>query len=176
MRISKILLLLVIAVFSALANAEPEKVITDFGFGPDMLLRSPLDEIIAAETLSLDDLTEVDRKASLARIQELPKLTELNFYGCDLSHVDENNPVPQQVKTVLLAGGKVSQGTLRWLAKFPVGTTLVVGCDVHGLKLEFGKFSWLTFDNCTMSKSAVLPLVEKMTQVTFKEVTFAKEK
>jgi hypothetical protein len=176
MRISKTLLLLVVVMLPPLSHAEPEKVITDFGFGPDMLLRSPLDEIISAETLSLDDLTEADRKASLARIKELPKLTELNFYKCDLSHVDESDPVPQHVKRVLLDGGKVSQGTIRWLAKFPAGTTLVIGCDVHGLKLEFGKFFSLRFDNCTMSRSAVLPLVEKMTEVTFREVTFVADK
>lgn len=175
MSISKTLFLLVV-VIPLLSHADPEKVITDFGFGPDMLLRSPLDEIITAETLSLDDLTEADRKASLARIKELPKLTELNFYGCDLSHVDENDLVPQHVKRVLLADGKVSQGTLRWLAKFPAGTTLVFGCDVTGLDFKLGKFSWLMFDNCKMSRSAVTKLVEKMTQVTFKEVTLMDDK
>lgn len=155
----------------AIVISSAEEVITDFAFSPESLIDRPFDAIRDAEVLSLDDLLDKDRRAALERIRQLPKLTTLKFYRCDLSKVDEDHPVPAKVHTVLISGGKVSQGTVRWLAKFPAGTTLVFGCDVRGLEFNLGKFSWVTFDNCEMSRSAIVKLVENTTQVTFKEVT-----
>lgn len=163
--------LLCIFLTAPMSHAQPEQLSTDFAFSPESLIDRPLDAIRDAETLSLDDLLDRDRRAALERIQQLPKLTTLKFYGCDLSKVDEKDPVPAKVHTVLISSGKISQGTIRWLAKFPAGTTLVFGCDVRRLEFGLGKFRWVTFDNCEMSRAAVTKLVEKMTQVTFKEVT-----
>lgn len=172
MRLVNAILLLAL-VFPRVACAEPEKPITDFAFSGESLIKRPFDEIRDAETVTIDDLVDTDRKAALSRIQQLPKVTTLNLYGCDLSRVDATDPVPAKVTDVLIAGGKISQGTIRWLAKFPSGTTLTFGCDVRGLDFNLGKFSWLTFNNCMMSRSAVTKLVEKMRQVKFKEVTLA---
>lgn len=157
--------------FAQMPKPGAEEVITDLAFSPESLIDRPLDDIRDVETLSLDDLLDKDRRAALERIQQLPKLTTLKLYHCDLSKVNETDPVPANVMTVLISSGKVSQGTIRWLAKFPSGTTLVLGCDVRGLEFSLGGFSWVTFDNCDISRSAITKLVEKMTQVTFKEVT-----
>jgi hypothetical protein len=159
-----------------LTIAEPDKVITDFGMGVELLLDRPLDEIREAKTLSIDDATEQNCKAALSRIRELPKLEYLSFYGCDLSGVNENDPVPEKVKAVLIAGGKISQGTVRWLAKYPSGVEIVFGCDVRNLEFDLGKFKWVTFDNCDISRSAVTTLVKTLTPVTFKECTLAEDK
>jgi hypothetical protein len=158
-------------------NAEPRRSVTDFSFSPSTLIATPLDEIRDAETVSLDDLTGKDRQAALSRIHHLPKVTNLSFYGCDLSTVDERDPVPAKVKTLMISGGKVSQGTFRWIAKFPSGTGLTfVLCNLRGLNVTTGKFSWLAFDNCTMSRSAVSKIVENSEQVTFKEDTLVEDK
>lgn len=175
MRVAKHLVLFIL-ICAQMSHAGAEEVITDFAFSPESLIDRPLDDIRDVETLSLDDLLDKDRRAALERIQQLPKLTTLKFYGCDLTMVDEKDPVPAKVQTVLISSGKVSQGTIRWLAKFPSGTDLVFGCDVRGLEFNLGKFSWVTFDNCEMSRSAVTKLVEKMTQVTFKEVTLVDDR
>src|SRR6202035_3935680 len=106
-------LLLCTLVFAQMSYAKPEKVITDFSFSADTLTRTPFDEMRDAETISLDDLVNKDRQAALSKIQKLPKLTTLKFYGCDLSQVDEKDPVPAKVETVLISGGTVSQGTIR---------------------------------------------------------------
>ena len=167
--------LLVALLVTTMSGAQPEKAATDFAYAVEQLLRVPLDEIRSAETLTIDDLRDKDRRAVLTRLAELPKLTTLKFYGCDLSHVDEHDPVPATVNSVLISGGKISQGTIRWLSKFPAGIDIVFGCDVRKLKFDLGKFKWVTFDNCDMSRSAVAKLVEIMTQVTFKEVTLAND-
>jgi hypothetical protein len=162
-----------VLIFAQMLHAEPSRRNDDIAFtvSPEWLMTTSIAKIRDLETLSLDGLTEKDRKAALSRLQELPKLTTLEFYSCDLSKIAESDPVPAKVKTVLIAGGKVSQGTIGWLARFPSGTTLIFGCDVHGLDFNLGKFSWLTFDGCKLSRSSVTKLIETMTQVTFKEVT-----
>jgi hypothetical protein len=165
--------LLFTLLLAGVARAEPKAAVTNFALSPESLITWPFEEIRAAETVSLDDLRDASRKAALARIRQLPHLTTLKFYGCDLSGVDENDPVSPTVKAVLISGGKVSQGTIRWLAKHPSGATLVIGCDVRNLQLDLGHFKWLTFDNCQLSRSAVVKLVKSATQVTFKEVTLA---
>jgi len=167
-------LVILLALLPALSSATPDEV-TDFAYSVDTLLDVPLDEIRAAETFSIDDLRDKDRKAVLARLAGLPKLKTLKFYGCDLSQVNASDPIPPKVKTVVISGGKVSQGTIGWLSKFPSGVEVVFGCDVRRLQFELGEFKWVTFDNCQVSKSAVVKLVENMTQVTFKEVELSGE-
>lgn len=159
-----------------MSRAEPEQVITDFDYAVDQLLSVPLAEIRAAETLTVQELLDTDRKAVLSRLAALPKLTTLKFYSCNLSNVGENDPIPVTVKTVLISGGSVSQGTIRWLSKFPAGIEIVFGCDVRNLEFDLGSFTWVTFDNCELSRSAVTKLIEKLRQVTFKEVTLDGEK
>jgi len=176
MRATHFLIFLTLALSSAF-GAEPEKPVTDFGFYAEELITRPMDEIRQAETISLEDLTDKDRKAALSRIAEFPKLATLKFYSCDLSHVDEKDAVPAKVKTVIISRGKVSQGTLRWLAKFPSGIEITFGgCDICKLDLELGEFKWVRFDGCQMSRSAVAKLVEKLTQVTFKEIKLDDDK
>jgi hypothetical protein len=169
MRFARVPALLILLLVPT-SHADPQDVITNLLFSPQALLDVPFDEIRHAETCSLDDLVEKDRKAVLARVAALPKLTTLKLYGCDLSRVDEKDPVPAKVKSLLISGGKVSQGTIRWLAKFPAGVEVGLACDLRGLDLDLGAFKWVFVQNCRMSRSAVAKLVEKTTQVTFKEV------
>ena len=175
MRSTKSFLVVILLPFlPTLSRAAPDEV-TDFAYSVDMLLDVPLADIRSAQTFTITDLRDKDRKAVLGRLASLPKLKTLKFNGCDLSHVDASDPVPPKVETVLIDDGKVSQGTIRWLSKFPSGVEIVFGCDVRRLEFELGNFKWVTFDNCQVSKSAVIKLIEKMTQVTFKEVTLAAE-
>jgi hypothetical protein len=157
-------------------GAERPKAITDFAFAPEGLLSSEMEEIKDARTLSVDDLTDKDGSAVLSRIRELPNLKTLRFYSADLSRVDENDPVPDKVNFVLVADGRISQGTIRWLARFPKGVELVFGgCDTRGLELDLGEFKWVTFDNCKVSPAVVAKLVRRLTRVTFKECELGEE-
>jgi hypothetical protein len=166
-----------VVVMCGFAMAEPKQEDIEFTYSPQSLLDSPIAEINSHETISLDGLAGKDQKAALTRLQELPKLTEIKFYNCDLSKVDSTDPIPLKVKTVLLAGGKISQSTLRWLAKFPAGTELVFGgYNLQGLDLKLGKFSWVTVDNCKISRACIMQLVGGTTQATFKEVTIVEDR
>jgi len=157
-------------------GAEKPQAITDFAVRPQDLLRSDFDELKDARTLSVDDLTDKDLSAVLSRIRELPNLETLRFYSADLSRVDENDAVPAKVNAVLIAGGKISQGTIRWLAKFPKGVELVFGgCDTRKLELDLGEFKWVSFESCKMSPAAVAKLARNLTQVTFKECELGEE-
>jgi len=171
---SYLLLMLLLATPS---RAEPEKPITDFGMTAELLLSTPAEELREARTLSVEDLAEQNCKAALSRIRELPKLETLKLYHADLSRVDEKDPIPPKVNAVLIGGCKISQGTLRWLAKFPSGAEITFGgCDLRKMDLDLGKFMWVMFDNCDVSTSAVLGLVKRLTQVTFKECTLTDDK
>jgi hypothetical protein len=171
------LLATLILILAFVSRAEPAKPITDFAFSAETLITTPMDEMRQTETFSLDDLTDKDRKAALSRIAEFPKLATLKLYSCDLSHVDEKDAVPAKVKAVIISGGKVSQGTIRWLAKFPSGIEIWFGsCDVRKLDLDLGKFKWVSFDDCEMSRSAITKLIENTMQVIFKEVKLDAEK
>jgi hypothetical protein len=122
-------------------------------------------------------VTEQVCKAALSRIRELPNLETLKLYHADLSKVDEKDPIPPKVNAVLIGGCRISQGTLRWLAKFPSGAEITFGgCDVRNMDLDLGKFMWVMFDNCEISTSAVPKLVKRLTQATFKECTLTDEK
>lgn len=170
MRFNNVVMFL-IPILATITFAAPQKPITDLAYSVETLITTPIAELRQTETFSLDDLAEKDRKAALSKIAELPQLTTLKLYSCDLSHVDKNNAIPAKVKTVVISGGKLSQGTIDWLAKFPSGIEIFVGsCDVRKLNLDFGKFKWVTIDNCEISRSAVTRLVENTRQVTFKEV------
>jgi len=59
---------------------------------------------------------------------------------------------------------------------FPSGIEIGFGCDVRRLDLDLGEFKLVMFDNCQVSRSAVAKLVEKLTQMTFKEVTLDDDK
>ena len=166
-----------VCIFASALQAEPEKAIKDLGpLSPDLFLKMPFDELADVESLSLLKLSGQQKIQTLALVQRLPKLVTLRFDYCDLTSFDAKDTVPAKVTSVIIADGKISQGTIRWLAKFPEGTSLLFGCNVRGLDFNLGKFSWLTFDGCEISRSAVTKLVEKMTQVTFKEVTLVDEK
>lgn len=148
-------------------------------YGTEDLLSETFDSIRNFDHLVVGHVKEKDMPAILARLQQMPKLTTLEFLHCDLSKMDENSPVPANVKELGIAQeGGISQSTLRWLAKFPKGKKLLFGCDVRKLSFDdLGKFTWITFDNCEISRSA-LKLVgdTKIFQVTFKEVTFVDDK
>ena len=44
-----------------------------------------------------------DERCWTARVEELPAVTRLNFYDCDLSQVADTDPVPAHVATVIVA-------------------------------------------------------------------------
>jgi len=129
------------------------------------------------DSLAIGEISAKDMPLVLARMKEMPKLQTIKFFGCDLSNLDEKSPALENVKTVLIANGKFSQGTFRWLAKFPKGSELVFGgLDMRGSSFDdLGKFTWITFDNCKISNSA-LKLIGKVTEVAFKEVTLVESK
>jgi adenylosuccinate synthase len=159
-----------------LAHAQLDEPIQDFGMTAQLFLSSPLDEVRAATALSIEDVTKGDVETLLSRIRKLEKLETLKFYSGDLSTLDANDPIPSKVKAVLIGGCKISQGTLRWLAKLTSGTEIVFGgCNARSLDFDLGKFKWVTFDNCALSRSAIVKLVQRLTQVTFKECTLKEE-
>ena len=176
MRLPSYLTLLTL-LLATLSHAEPEMPITDFGMTAELLLSTPVEELREARALSVEDVTEQDRKAALWRIRELSMLETLKLYHADLSKVDEKDPIPPKVNAVLIGGCRISQGTLRWLAKFPSGAEITFGgCDLRKMDLDLGKFMWVMFDNCEVSTSAVPKLVKRLTQVTFKECTLTDDK
>jgi len=139
-------------------------------FTPASLLKCSLDEIRKCKTMVLWGLKEKDRRAVFARIQQLPELSELQLFGCDLSQLDQSDPLPAKVKTFVIAGGKVCQSTLRWLSKVPGETKVTFGgCDLRGMKFNFPERTWLKFDSCELSAPAATELVTRSEQVIFLE-------
>ena len=119
-------------------------------------------------------LKEKDRRAVFARIQQLPELSELQLFGCDLSQVDQSDPLPSNVRHFVIAGGKVSQSTLRWLSKVPGGTKITFGgCDLRGIEFKFPEYTWLKFDSCELSAPAATELVTRSEQVIFLECSLS---
>jgi len=143
-------------------------------WGTEDLLSETFDSLRDLDRLAVDGVEAKDMPAVLARLRQMPNLTTLEFVACDLSGVDENSPVPANVKNLGITDqGKVSQGTIRWLATFPKGTQLVFNTGVPNLSFDdLGSFTWITFDNCEISQTA-LKLVgdPKIGKVTFIEVT-----
>jgi hypothetical protein len=112
----------------------------------------------------------------LKRIADLPNLTTLKFFSCDLSQLNENSPIPAKVEEVVIMGGKFSQSTIRWLAKFPSGGKLTFGsCDLRGLNLQTGKFATLGLEDCKIGREAALLLIEKSYRVVFQETIFLED-
>jgi uncharacterized protein YjbI with pentapeptide repeats len=164
-------------VFGATLHAQAQKPISYFSLGAQAFLDEPMEEIANAEELFLGGVTGENKATTLARIQRLARLTTLKFDDCDLSQVNENDPVPAKVNEVAIGGHcKISQGTIRWLAKFPTKGDIYFGCNVRGLEFSLGNFTTATFNNCEISRSAVASIVERFQQVTFHEVTLQNEK
>lgn len=156
-----------IPVFTWDESNEPK---IDPFFTPASLLKCSLDEIRNCKRMLLWGLTEKDRRAVFVRIQQLPELSELQLFGCDLSQLDQSDPLPTTVKTFVVAGGTVSQGTLRWLSKVSGGTKITFGgCDLRGIKFKFPEYTWLKFDSCELSAPAATELVTRSEQVIFLE-------
>jgi hypothetical protein len=148
-------------------------------YGTEQLLLETFDSIRDFDHIAVSGVKEKDMLAVLARLRQMPNLTSLEFLNCDLSKLNENSPVLPKVRDMVFAQqGEISQGTIRWLAKFPKGVQLVIGWDVPELTFDdLGEFAWVTFDNCKISRSA-LKLVgsAKVTKVTFKEITLVEIK
>jgi hypothetical protein len=144
-------------------------------------LRDFGDSMRDLKSLALEDMTidldkTVDRQDTLKKLAALEKLTTLQFFNCDLSKINENDPIPQKVDSVLIRGGKVSQSTIRWLAKFPSGVEIVFVGDLRGLDFQLGHFNVARFRDCKMSRSAIGLIVEKMRICSFEEVTLFDDK
>lgn len=160
-----------IPVFTWDESNEPK---IDPFFTPASLLKCSLDEIRNCKRMLLWGLTEKDRRAVFVRIQQLPELSELQLFGCDLSQLDQSDPLPAKVKTFVIAGGKVSQSTLRWLSKVPGETKVTFGgCDLRGMKFNFPERTWLKFDSCELSAPAATELVTRSEQVIFLECSLS---
>jgi len=82
--------------------------------------------------------------------------------------------------TTLLLGSDKATGQYPVLASYVPKTTKSLGRSgfavLYKPDLDLGKFKWVMFDNCQMSRSAVAKPIEKLTQVTFKEVTLDDDK
>lgn len=156
------------------ANADDR--MKELNYSGEDFLTTPQADLDSCETLELDGFKEKERSAVLRRVTELPKLTVLNLTGCDLSLTDEKDPVLTKVKIVLIAGGKLSQNTIRWLSRFPTGTGIAFAeCDVRRLEFDLPNFHSLTFQECDMLKSQIAKLVQKH-DVRFTENTFHDDK
>lgn len=148
----------------------------ELNYSGEDFLKVPKGDLESCGTLELDGFKEKERSAVLRRVTELPKLTVLNLTGCDLSLTDEKDPVPTNVKIVLIAGGKLSQKTIRWLSKFPTGTGIAFAeCDVRRLKFDLPNVHFLAFEHCEVLKSQIPKLVQKH-DVRFTENTFHDDK
>jgi hypothetical protein len=144
----------------------------EVSYGAQDLLTEEFNRVRDYDSLSIKDIEGKDVPAVLARLRQMPNLSTIKFHACDLSKVDENSPLPEKIKTVLLADGSISQGTLRWLAKFPNGNELIfAGLDTRRLTFDdLGKFTWITFNKCEIPQSAI-NLAGKVTLVTFNDIT-----
>jgi hypothetical protein len=140
----------------------------------DFLSNYELADLAEVNFLRLDGARGVDREPMLRRVAALRKLETLEFYGCDLTGADEGSPVSRTAKTVYIVGLKPTQGVVRWLAKYPAGTTLLFGeCDLRNVTLDLGSFEWVTVDNCELSCANVFQLLDRSIEVTFKECTIS---
>jgi len=167
-------LILLWPTISHVANADER--MDELNYSGEDFLKVPKRDLESCGTLELDGFKEKERSAVLRRVTELPKLTVLNLTGCDLSLTDENDPVPTNVKIVLIAGGKLSQKTIRWLSKFPPGTGILFAeCDVRRLEFDLPNIHTLTFQDCELLKSQIAKLVQKH-DVRFTENTFHDDK
>ena|SRR5882762_8704338 len=166
-----------ILILASTLQAQPKEPNTYYSLGAQAFIDEPADRIANAETLWLGDITGKNKAATLAKIKGLGHLTALTFDDCDLSQINENDPVPAKVNNVGIGGHcKISQGTIRWFAKFPTDGEISFGCNVRGLELKLGKFSSATFSNCEISRSEVAKIVERIQQVTFIEVRLRDDK
>lgn len=136
------------------------------------LARRPDFEFYGAPSeFHLFSLAEPDRGAALLNLAKLKSVTSLVLFNCDLSHTSEADPLPEKLTFISISGGKLSQSSMRWLAKMPEGSVIIFTLDVRGLEFNLGHGKWITISNGSrISRDAAIHLVRSGEKVRFNQV------
>lgn len=142
---------------------------------PERFLNTPIPQIAGDKTVNLLNMTEIDREAVIAKLSKMQNLESVTFLSCDLSSLNEKDPIPPRLTFVAIAGGRITQKSIGWLAKLPEGSEIFLSGNLRGLNIDVGPGKDLVFSNCVMSRTVVLKIIEQLGEATFDQITVVDE-